>query len=92
MLMSEHDAPRVEIRKQPIDRITGPLQRFLHVEAASGGFLAGIGFTMALFISDLAPDGKTLDAAKVGILGASALAAVIGMILLLKLLPKPTEN
>ena len=56
-----------------------------------GGFLAGIGFTMALFIAGLALDGETAAAAKVGILGASAVAAVIGMIVLLKLLPKPAE-
>jgi NhaA family Na+:H+ antiporter len=54
-----------------------------------GGFLAGIGFTMALFIAGLALDGEPLDAAKVGILGASALAAAIGMITLLSRLPKP---
>ncbi len=34
--MSEHADPKMEIPKQPIDRITGPLQKFLHVEAASG--------------------------------------------------------
>ena len=55
---------------------------------AGGGFLAGIGFTMALFIADLAMDGPTLDAAKVGILGASAVAAVLGMTVLIRLLPK----
>ncbi len=54
-----------------------------------GGFLAGIGFTMALFISGLALEGELLDAAKVGVLGASAVAATIGMVLLNWLLPKP---
>jgi NhaA family Na+:H+ antiporter len=53
-----------------------------------GGFLAGIGFTMALFISGLALQGDVLDAAKVGVLGASAVAAMIGMALLNWLLPK----
>ena len=53
-----------------------------------GGFLAGIGFTMALFISELALQGDVLDAAKVGVLGASAVAAIIGMVLLNWLLPK----
>jgi Na+:H+ antiporter, NhaA family len=51
-------------------------------EMVGGGFLAGIGFTMALFIADLALEEPLLDAAKVGILGGSALAAVIGMALL----------
>jgi NhaA family Na+:H+ antiporter len=53
-----------------------------------GGFLAGIGFTMALFIAGLALEGDVLDAAKVGVLGASAVAALIGMSLLVWLLPK----
>ncbi len=53
-----------------------------------GGFLAGIGFTMALFIAGLALEGEILDAAKVGVLGASAVAAVIGMSILSYVLPK----
>ena len=54
---------------------------------AAGGVLAGIGFTMALFIAGLALEGELLGAAKVGILGASAVAAVIGTLLLRWLLP-----
>ncbi len=52
-----------------------------------GGLLAGIGFTMALFIAGLALDGPTLDAAKVGILGASAVAAILAMVVLTRVLP-----
>ncbi|MEN8185092.1 MAG: Na+/H+ antiporter NhaA, partial [Myxococcota bacterium] len=52
-----------------------------------GGFLAGIGFTMALFIAGLALDGAALDAAKVGVLGASLASGAIGMALLVVLLP-----
>ncbi len=48
------------------------------------GFLAGIGFTMSLFIAGLALEGAALEAAKVGILGASAVAALLGMGLLLR--------
>ena len=55
---------------------------------AGGGFLAGIGFTMALFIAGLALEGDSLDAAKIGVLGASALAGIIGMSLLNWLLPR----
>jgi NhaA family Na+:H+ antiporter len=55
---------------------------------AGGGFLAGIGFTMALFIASLALESELLDAAKVGVLGGSALAAAIGMIILVIVLPK----
>ncbi len=36
-----------------------------------------------LFIADLALDGPLLDAAKTGVLGGSALAAVIGALLLM---------
>ncbi|MGD2217747.1 MAG: Na+/H+ antiporter NhaA [Gemmatimonadales bacterium] len=53
-----------------------------------GGFLAGIGFTMALFIAGLAMEGEMLDAAKVGVLGASAVAAAIGLSILSYALPK----
>jgi NhaA family Na+:H+ antiporter len=41
--------------------------------------LGGIGFTVSLFITDLAFRGSMTDDAKIGVLGASALAAVIGM-------------
>jgi NhaA family Na+:H+ antiporter len=54
-----------------------------------GGFLSGIGFTMALFISGLALSGPVLQTAKVGVLGASLLAAVAGMVVLILVLPKP---
>jgi NhaA family Na+:H+ antiporter len=56
-----------------------------------GGFLAGIGFTMALFISSLALSGTILDAAKVGVMAGSALSAIVGICLLIIFLPKPTE-
>ncbi len=52
------------------------------VQVTGAGFLAGIGFTMALFIAGLAIAGPALDAAKVGILAGSAVAATIGMIIL----------
>jgi NhaA family Na+:H+ antiporter len=59
---------------------------------AAGGILAGIGFTMALFIAGLALEGDALDAAKVGILGASIVAAILGTALLAWLLPGPAED
>ena len=44
-------------------------------------FLAGIGFTMSMFISDLAfKDDSFKQIAKVGIMCASLLSAIIGMI------------
>jgi NhaA family Na+:H+ antiporter len=54
--------------------------------------LAGIGFTMALFIAALALDADQLKIAKVGILAASLLAAVVGMSLLQMLLPRSSES
>jgi NhaA family Na+:H+ antiporter len=45
---------------------------------AAGGLLTGIGFTMALFIADLAFGQDLLSAAKLGILSASVLSAIAG--------------
>lgn len=56
---------------------------------AGGGFLAGIGFTMALFISGLAIKGPLLDIAKIGVLIGSVLSAIAGMTLLLVFLKPP---
>ncbi len=42
---------------------------------AGGGFIAGIGFTVALLIADLAFTGTTLADAKLGLLTAAAVAA-----------------
>ena len=45
------------------------------------GLLAGIGFTMAIFVAGLAfSDPALLSAAKMGILGGSACAAVLGLL------------
>lgn len=49
---------------------------------AGGGLLAGIGFTMALFIADLAFPASTIDAAKLGILTASVVSAAAGLAVL----------
>lgn len=52
-------------------------------------FLAGIGFTMSMFISELAfTNEEYKEIAKVGIIAASALSAVVGMIWLGISLPK----
>jgi NhaA family Na+:H+ antiporter len=58
----------------------------------AGGLLTGIGFTMALFICGLALDAEFLDAAKVGVLAASVVAAVLGMFVMMRLLPKQGET
>jgi NhaA family Na+:H+ antiporter len=46
------------------------------------GFLAGIGFTMSLFIAGLAFGDTTLELAKVGVLAASTIAGFIGYAIL----------
>ncbi|SMX40992.1 Na(+)/H(+) antiporter NhaA [Ruegeria arenilitoris] len=58
--------------------LSGPL-------VLAGSFLTGIGFTMSLFIAGLAFDPATLNAAKLGILSGSALAATVGILMLLLL-------
>jgi NhaA family Na+:H+ antiporter len=58
----------------------------------AGGFLAGIGFTMSLFISGLALPVEELADAKVGVLVASVIAAVCGMLMLLRVLPKSDDT
>ena len=55
--------------------------RWRHVYGAS--WLAGIGFTMSLFITDLAfSEGSLVEAAKLGILVASLIAGVVGWTIL----------
>jgi len=51
----------------------------------AGGLLAGIGFTMALFIANLAYNSEQINSVKIGILCASVLSAFLGLLLLLYL-------
>jgi NhaA family Na+:H+ antiporter len=46
------------------------------------GMLAGIGFTMALFVAQIAFQGAALDSAKLGILAGSVVSAIAGLTLL----------
>ena len=48
---------------------------------AGGGTIAGIGFTVALLVATLAFEGRQLEEAKVGILGAALAAALITWLL-----------
>ncbi|HKK69367.1 MAG TPA: Na+/H+ antiporter NhaA, partial [Bacteroidales bacterium] len=52
--------------------------------------LGGVGFTMSLFIANLSYEGGSalLDQAKIGILSASGIAAVVGLLYLSFVLPK----
>ena len=57
------------------------------------GCLSGIGFTMSIFVSELAfTDAALIDQAKVGILAASFAAAALGALILSYTLPKPHVN
>jgi NhaA family Na+:H+ antiporter len=62
---------------------------FVHIVGV--GFLAGIGFTMALFIAGLAFRGDELNYAKLGILAGSALAGAIGF-MMLRMWTKPQPH
>jgi NhaA family Na+:H+ antiporter len=62
---------------------------FVHIVGV--GFLGGIGFTMALFIAGLAFRGDELDYAKLGILSGSALAGVVGF-MMLRMWTKPQPH
>ena len=53
-------------------------------EILAVGFIAGIGFTMSIFITHLAfVDEGTIAAVKLGVFAASFIAAVIGVLLIL---------
>ena len=58
---------------------------------AAVGALAGIGFTMSIFIAGLALTGASLEAAKIGILSGSVISGVLGVGFILAILPKPAE-
>jgi len=66
-------------------------ERVTWMQVAGAGCLAGIGFTMSLFISDLAfNDAALITAAKIGILAASLISGIIGFAILSQALPKPS--
>jgi Na+:H+ antiporter, NhaA family len=48
----------------------------------AGSLLTGIGFTMALFIADLAFEPELLNSVKLGVLGASVISASAGFLML----------
>jgi len=62
-------------------------------QLGGAGCLAGLGFTMSLFIGTLGlPDPAMLEAAKLGILGASLLAGALGFTLLYRLGQHPAAD
>jgi NhaA family Na+:H+ antiporter len=52
------------------------------------GCLAGIGFTMSIFVASLALQGDLLDDAKIGALVGSMISAILGCVLLVMFMPK----
>lgn len=54
--------------------------------------LAGIGFTVSLFITGLEFEGELADQAKMGVLAASAIAAVIGALFFFRAGPGPRSH
>lgn len=58
-------------------------------QIAGVAVLGGVGFTVSLFITDLAFRGAVIDDAKIGVLAASALAGVLGLVVLRVLLRGP---
>jgi Na+/H+ antiporter NhaA len=56
--------------------------------------VAGIGFTVSLLIADISFEGRELEEAKLGILGASVVASLVGWIVFsaIRRLPPPKRN
>jgi NhaA family Na+:H+ antiporter len=56
---------------------------------AGAGCLAGIGFTMSIFIAQLGLEGELLTAGKIGAILGSVVSATLGLTALVLVLPKP---
>jgi NhaA family Na+:H+ antiporter len=73
----------------------GALPEGLGLQHLAGvAVIGGIGFTVSLFITDLAFRGEMIDDAKIGVLVATVGAAILGMTVLRVLLrgPAPTTS
>src|SRR5262249_18509375 len=77
-------AVRTGLSRRPADISWGAL--------AAGGVLAGIRLPMSPFLTGVSLQESLTGAAKVGILSASTLCAVVGTGLLLWLLPRPSQS
>ena len=82
-------AARLVVALKIADRPTGVTWQHIY----GAGWLAGIGFTMSLFIAGLAfGEGAVLTQAKVGILAASIVAGGVGWLLLRRLEPSASAE
>jgi NhaA family Na+:H+ antiporter len=62
-------------------------------QVAAAGMIAGIGFTVSLFIGGLAfKDGALVDQAKIGIFGGSLLIGLAGLLVLRRLSPETASQ
>ena len=59
-----------------VSKLGGPPRTLSWPVIVGGGAVAGIGFTVALLISSIAFEGRQLDEAKLGVLGAALLASL----------------
>ncbi len=62
--------------------IHGPRPLLSWPALAGGGAVAGIGFTVSILISTIAFSGRTLDEAKLGVLGAAIIAPIVAWLIL----------
>jgi Na+/H+ antiporter NhaA len=72
-------------------RLTGLRPTLSWPTIAGGGAVAGIGFTISLFISNLAFQGQQLEEAKLGVLTAAVLASLVAWIAFRVIARLPTE-
>jgi NhaA family Na+:H+ antiporter len=73
--------------------IIGIIQKPIQLEwnqIFGASLLGGVGFTMSIMVANLAFDSTALEGAKVSVLISSTLIGIIGMLYILKNLPKPS--
>jgi hypothetical protein len=79
-------------RPEVLRRRTGYASELLEAPVREGGLLAGIGFTMALFIANLAFSPEWIGQAKLGIFAASLVSVAAALLLLSALSRHPRQT
>jgi Na+/H+ antiporter NhaA len=72
-------------------RVTGLRPTLSWPMIVGSGTVAGVGFTVSLLIADIAFDGRELEEAKVGVLGAAILASVASFLVFKLIARMPAE-